>query len=107
MQSYTKEFGYYLWEPEIISTCEVLSNELAWGIRKSQTTSFVLVMEFAMQYESSFGFDVGDYPNQFMEFVNRNLDKVAQDLSNRFLPVMKANRLLMYNKEELISSINR
>lgn len=107
MQSYTSQFGYMVSDPQIVTTCEVTKQDLAGGKRwlrflnerlgRRVQTKTVLVMEFTMQYESKFGYDVDEYPREFQAYVNSNLEQVTKDMDSRFLPVLKALEVLVYN----------
>ena len=65
-----------------------------------QTTKYLLVMEFTMEYESRFGFEVEDYPRQFQAYINDNLEQVTADMDSRFLPVANAQSVIVYNTDE-------
>ncbi|KAL7545507.1 hypothetical protein ACHAWF_008859 [Thalassiosira exigua] len=119
MQSYTINFGYNVAEPLIVTTCEVTEQDLAVGSggvgkrlrdffhlrrrrrgRRLQTENNLLILEFTMQYESRFGYDVENYPRQFQSYVNSNLEQVAADMDSRFLPVISAKEVIVYNTKE-------
>ncbi|KAL9191224.1 hypothetical protein ACHAXT_000930 [Thalassiosira profunda] len=114
MQSYTVEFGYFVAEPQIVTTCEVIGQDLAGRRRGLQTLiprglwrrlqTPKLVMEFTMEYKSRYGFDVENYPQQFGAFINANLERVTADMESRFLPVVEAQDVIVFNTKEPTSS---
>ncbi|KAL7536588.1 hypothetical protein ACHAXR_007270 [Thalassiosira sp. AJA248-18] len=114
MQSYTVEFGEMVGEPQIVTTCEVTSQNLAVGRRwltrflgplqslfnrrlQTSVKKNLLVMEFTIQYETRFGIDVEDYPREFQSYINNNLEKITADMNQRFLPVTSAREVIVYN----------
>jgi len=100
MQSYTAEFGFMVSTPQIVTTCEVITQELAGGrrllSRLLQTPKTLLIMKFTMEYESRYGYDVEDYPRQFQTYINSNLEKVTADMNSRFLPVINAQEVIIF-----------
>jgi len=112
MQSYTADFGEMVANPQIVTTCEVTGQDLAGGRRRRaqqripffnrflQQPRILLVMKFTMQYESRYGYDVEDYPRQFQTYVNSNLEKVTEDMNSRFLPVIEAQEVIVFNTNE-------
>ena len=108
MASYTAQFGYMVSKPQIVTTCEVISQELAGGRRflgrRLQTPKALLIMKFTMQYESRYGYDVEDYPRQFQTYINSNLEKVTADMNSRFLPVTNAQEVIIFNTNEPTAS---
>jgi len=119
MASYTAEFGYMVSKPQIDTTCEVISQELAGGRRflsrllqtpkmvlgrRLQTPKTLLIMKFTMQYESRYGYDVDDYPRMFQTYINSNLETVTTDMNSRFLPVTNAQEVIIFNTNEPTAS---
>jgi len=109
MQSYTDQFGAMVSVPQIVTTCEVIGQEVAGGRRKrgfierlfgrnlqTTATKYLLVVSFTMEYESRFGYEVEDYPSQFQNYINSNLEQVTTDMTERFLPVIKAKDVIVY-----------
>jgi len=108
MQSYTAEFGFMVSTPQIVTTCEVITQELAGGrrllSRLLQTPKTLLIMKFTMEYESRYGYDVEDYPRLFQTYINSNLETVTADMNSRFLPVTNAQEVIIFNTNEPTAS---
>eukprot|EP00970_Alexandrium_tamarense_P008630 scaffold1637_cov195-Alexandrium_tamarense.AAC.21 len=116
MQSYTANFGWLVSSPGIVTTCAVSGQDLAggrrrgllrlldplkraWG-RRTQTVvtpKILLVIQFTIMYESRYGYAIEDYPSLFQGYINGNLDTVTVDMQNRFLPVVSAGEVIVYN----------
>ena len=116
MQSYTANFGWLVSSPGIVTTCAVSGQDLAggrrrgllrlldplkraWG-RRTQTVvtpKILLVIQFTIMYESRYGYAIEDYPSQFQGYINGNLDTVTVDMQNRFLRVVSAGEVIVYN----------
>ena len=57
----------------------------------------LLVISFTMKYTTKFGFDnIEEYPAEFQNYINSNLENVTIDMSMRFLPVLEAKPVIMY-----------
>lgn len=107
LESYTEDFGHLVSEPGIVTTCDVESQELAGGRRelfwplswfgRRLEQKVLLIMKFTIQYESRYGYDVADYPIKFLNSVNSDLTKVADDMRKRFLPVIAAQSVVVFN----------
>mmetsp|Transcript_3961 Transcript_3961/g.8932 ORF Transcript_3961/g.8932 Transcript_3961/m.8932 type:complete len:177 (-) Transcript_3961:189-719(-) len=50
-----------------------------------------------MEYESRFGYEVEDYPSIFQNYINSNLEQVTLDMTDRFLPVIEAKEVIVYD----------
>jgi len=104
LKSYTEDFGYMVSEPDIVTKCEVTSQELAGGRRKLLGRRIqqknLLIMKFTMQYESRYGLAVEDYPTEFLNYVNSDLEQVTEDMRLRFLPVVEAQAVIVFNTAE-------
>ena len=102
-------------EPQISTACEVTGQILAGGSRwrrwlqdlshrllgtgrRLQTN--LLIMEFTMEYQSRYGYNVEEYPKQFQTYINNNLEKVTEDMESRFLPVLSANEVIVFNTDQ-------
>ena len=59
-------------------------------------TKNLLVISFTMEYSSRYGLDIEDYPSQFQNWVNSNLEQVTIDMKDRFLPVIAAQNVIVY-----------
>ena len=70
--------------------------------RNLQTTitTNLLVITFTMEYTSRYGYDVEDYPSQFQNYINSNLEQVTDDMAQRFLPVLEAQNVIVYKPKE-------
>mmetsp|Transcript_18139 Transcript_18139/g.32851 ORF Transcript_18139/g.32851 Transcript_18139/m.32851 type:complete len:1071 (-) Transcript_18139:185-3397(-) len=107
MQSYTAKFDCMV-EPQIVTRCEVINQELAggrrWLGRLLQTRKTLLIIKFTMQYETSYGYDVDDCPRMFQTYINSNLERVAADMRSRFLPVKNAEEVILFNTNKPTTS---
>ena len=56
----------------------------------------ILVLTFTMTYESRYGIEVENYPNEFKTYINSNLPAVTEDMQCKFLPVEEAQFVLLY-----------
>ena len=114
IQSYTDAFGYEVGTPFIITKCEVFNQGLAGGRkrnfldsikrfwpwnRKLSTTGTLLLIEFNIMYSTSYGYDITSYPSSFMAYMNANLEQVTADMQTRFLPVIEAKDVIVYNTD--------
>lgn len=95
MQSYTLNFGAKIGPPFIETRCEVIEQDLA-----GTQDSALLVMKFSMEYKSRYGYEVSEYPTEFQTYINSNLDKVALDMEERFLPVTGAKEVIVFNTNQ-------
>jgi len=92
--SYTKNFGYFVGEPLILTTCNI--KEQAYGVTRrklslwnrlrrmlqEETSQYRLVMNFFMKYSTVVGvYDLDDYNEQFKDYVNSNTTKVLEDMT--------------------------
>lgn len=126
MQSYTEQFGYEVGEPLIVTECLVTSQELAGRRRRRtrramnndtnnlttagmrgmageegrQLQSPLLIMSFTMQYDSRYNYNIDDYPRKFQTFINSDLERVAEDMRLRFLPVVAARDVIVLSTSE-------
>jgi len=111
MQSYTDNFGDMVSQPQIVTSCTVIGQELAGRRRRSLFESLfgrllqpapdvLLVMTFTIQYESRYGYDVDDYPQRFQAYINNNLEQITEDMAARFLPVIEAREVIVFNSNE-------
>ncbi|KAL3789169.1 hypothetical protein HJC23_012258 [Cyclotella cryptica] len=119
MQSYTASFGHLVSLPFIVTTCAIFEQALAGGRKKRQgalsylnpfqklwpwrrdlqTTGTLLLIEFNIIYQTNYGLDISDYPSQFQQYINDNLEMVTQDMQTRFLPVVEAKEVIVYNTD--------
>jgi len=90
MESYTADFGFKVAEPYIETQCEMTAQNLA-----TSQDDILLIITFTMQYESSNGYDVSDYPHQYASYINSNLEKISEDMAQRFLPVAEAMEVIL------------
>lgn len=101
LQSYTEKFGQKVSTPEIVTTCDITSQDLAGGRRKrlgrNLQQKILLLVKFTIQYESRYGYPVVDYPSEFSKYVNSNLTQVTIDMQERFLPVIEAQAVIVFN----------
>lgn len=117
MQSYTIAFGHLVSSPFIVTTCTITEQGLAsggskrrgaftflnpfqklWPWRRAlQSTGTLLLIEFNINYQTNYGLDISDYPSLFQQYVNSNLETVTQDMQTRFLPVLEAQEVIVYN----------
>ncbi|KAL7460900.1 hypothetical protein ACHAXS_001334, partial [Conticribra weissflogii] len=67
---------------------------------QTTTPAILLVIQFNMQYESRHGIDIDDYPSLFQEYINANLEQVTIDMQTRFLPVVAAREVIVYNTKQ-------
>lgn len=58
----------------------------------------ILVLTFTMTYESRYGIEVENYPNEFKTFINSNLPAVTEDMQCKFLPVEEAQSVFLYEE---------
>ena len=73
--------------PEVIdSSCKVNDQNLALLYSKNGTYN-MLTISFTMRYD---GYNVDEYPTLLQEYINANLESVAEDMQSRFLPVSDA-----------------
>mmetsp|Transcript_3069 Transcript_3069/g.6754 ORF Transcript_3069/g.6754 Transcript_3069/m.6754 type:complete len:334 (-) Transcript_3069:207-1208(-) len=111
MQSYTDNFGDMVSQPQIVTSCTVIGQDLAARRRRSllgslferllqPATDVLLVMTFTIQYESRYGYDVDDYPQRFQAYINNNLEQITEDMAARFLPVIEAREVIVFNSNE-------
>lgn len=98
MQSYTANFGHGVGSPFIVAECKVTDQAYAAG---ESSPSGLLVVGFAISYETRFGYDIEAYPLQLQAYVNGNLEKVTDDMKQRFLPVEEAQRVIVYKPNPL------
>ncbi|KAL7503390.1 hypothetical protein ACHAXN_001191 [Cyclotella atomus] len=117
IQSYTDQFGLYLGLPEIVTTCEIFNQGLAstrkkrWGFLErvwpstrqtdtTTTTGTLLNMEFTIRYSTSYGYEeIYMYPSLFQDYMNANLEQITIDMQTRFLPVIEAKEVIVYNTD--------
>ena len=81
---------------------KLLNKQQQEGDRNLQTTitKNLLVITFTMEYTSRYGYDVEDYPSQFQNYINSNLEQVTDDMAQRFLPVLEAQNVIVYKPKE-------
>jgi hypothetical protein len=118
IQSYTDQFGLYLGLPEIVTQCEIFNQGLASGRKKrwgfleriwpftrqstttDTTTGTLLNIEFTIVYSTSYGYEeIYIYPSLFQDYVNANLEQITIDMQTRFLPVIEAKEVIVYNTD--------
>lgn len=117
IESYTDAFGLFLGTPFIVSDCEVFNQGLAGGRRKRwgfldplkrlwpwkrnlATEGTLLLIEFNIMYSTSYGYEeIYTYPSQFQAYMNENLEQVTLDMQTRFLPVIEAKEVIVYNTD--------
>jgi hypothetical protein len=58
----------------------------------------ILVLTFTMTYESRYGIEVENYPNEFKTYINSNLPAVTEDMQCKFLPVEEAQSVFLYEE---------
>lgn len=100
--------------PFIMTKCEVFNQGLAGGRKRSfldsikrfwpwnrklSTTGTLLLIEFNIMYSTSYGYDITTYPSSFMAYMNENLEQVTTDMQTRFLPVIEAKDVIVYNTD--------
>jgi len=68
--------------------------------RRQLQSSPLLIMSFTMQYDSRYNYDLDDYPRKFQTFINTDLQRVAQDMKKRFLPVVAAQDVIVLSTDE-------
>lgn len=118
IQSYTDKFGYFVGEPLIVTKCEVVNQSLAearkrwrdlvveafkrlWPWRQATIEGTYLQIEFNIMYSSKYyRYDeISLYPSQFQQYMNDNLEQVTLDYQTRFLPVVEAKDVVVYNTD--------
>jgi len=67
---------------------------------QTATPRTLLVMQFNIQYESRYGVVVDNYPSLFQEYINSNLEQVTLDMQTKFLPVVSAREVIVYNTKQ-------
>lgn len=119
-EQYTENFGYLVGDTHIISECRVLTQQIGISsiggrgnlrrlgrspsrtfspfYRRLQASSTIvpngypLTLRFTMRYGTRVGaYDISDYNQRFMEYVNSNLAKVVEDFELLELSVVYAN----------------
>ena len=116
LAGYTVNFGLGIGPPQIKTDCTVTQQSLAMVRRKRgyfrsvfgrkqrglQTTgsSTLLIISFTITYETKFGHDIDNYPSEFQNWVNGNLETVTQDMKDRFLPVQEAKEVIVFATKE-------
>ena len=94
MQSYTADFGFMAWSPDIKAVCTVLNQDI-------QSESGLLMVQLTMEYQSDV-YDTDGYPDMFMEYINSNLERVLADMSARFLPVIEIKDVRIVISSDLL-----
>ena len=104
----TQNFGYYVGKPNIMTTCEVKNQTLSesrrrlWDIvspprmLQIQPTNYALDMEFFMKYSTKNGiYDINDYNEEFMDYVNLNTTIIVDSMIGLELPVVSMSNVTM------------
>lgn len=133
MQSYTIQLGAMVIEPDIFTLCNVTEQEVAGGsppddakgrwlqwlpgrffLRRRDrtlqtttdsitTTQNLIVMSFTLTYTTRYGYDITNYPFDFANYIAINLNTVTADMQFRFLPVVEAKEVIVYNPDPSVS----
>jgi hypothetical protein len=84
--------------------------KLGWTTRRpgrdlveDVTTRNLIVMSFTMTYETRYGIDISNYPFLFSDYIVSNLENVTIDMQERFLPVVAAMEVIVYNPDPTIA----
>ena len=66
-------------------------------------TRNLIVMSFTMTYTTRYGYDITNYPFDFANYIATNLNNVTADMQFRFLPVVEAKEVIVYNPDPSVS----
>lgn len=81
-----------------------LSSSSVRRLRRSlQATRNLIVLSFTMTYTTHYGYEISDYPFEFSNYIANNLPNVTADMIFRFLPVVEAKEVIVYNPDPTIA----
>ncbi len=72
-------------------------------LEEDVTMRNLIVMSFTMTYETRYGIEISEYPYLFSNHIASNLDNVTNDMQLRFLPVVSAMEVIVYNPDPTIA----
>lgn len=94
-EKYTGNFGTKVSEPNITTKCEVTRQTISEE-PINQTGVYAMSTRFTMSYHTDLPqYNISDYPLLFRRYVNKDTDKVRDDMVLLGLPVVEVEEVIM------------